>query len=79
MNVIYYLIRPLKSKLLLVGDFKSGKLMWTKPQEAYFLKMATETMTATDIANNKMILQAGLAGLLFQKIFSIILPGNLTP
>ena len=50
-----------EAETLLLGYFKSGTLFGTKPQEAYFIKMGTETMTSTDIANHKMILQAGIA------------------
>jgi phage tail sheath protein FI len=48
---------------ILLSYFRSGALMGTKPQDAYFLKMGVETMTATDIGNGKMILQAGVATL----------------
>ena len=49
------------AEILLLGYFKSGLLFGTKPQEAFFAKMGMETMTSTDIANHKMILQAGVA------------------
>ena len=35
--------------------------MGTKSEEAFFVKMGNETMTATDMANHKMILQVGIA------------------
>jgi len=50
-----------EAETLLIGYFKSGILFGTKSQEAFFVKMGTETMTATDIANHKMKLQAGVA------------------
>ena len=46
---------------ILYGYFKNGRLMGTKPEQAYFVKMGNETMTPNDIANRKMILQAGIA------------------
>ncbi len=50
-----------EAESLLLTYFKSGILFGTKPQEAFFIKMGMETMTATDISNHKMILQAGVA------------------
>ena len=50
-----------EAETLLYGYFKSGVLFGTKSQEAFFVKMGLETMTSTDIANHKMILQAGVA------------------
>lgn len=41
--------------------FRDGKLLGTKKEQAYYIKMGTATMTATDIANKKMILIAGIA------------------
>lgn len=41
--------------------FLNGKLSGTKKDQAYYVKMGTETMTAADIANKKMILVAGIA------------------
>jgi phage tail sheath protein FI len=41
--------------------YRNGKLLGIKPEQAYFVKMGNETMTPTDIANHKMILQAGIA------------------
>jgi hypothetical protein len=46
---------------ILLRYFKNGKLLGTKPAEAYYIKMGTETMTATDIAAGKMILVCGVA------------------
>lgn len=41
--------------------FRDGKLMGNKVSEAYFVKMDITTMTPGDIANKRMILQAGIA------------------
>ena len=41
--------------------FRGGKLMGNKASEAYFVKMDVSTMTPADIANKRMILQAGVA------------------
>lgn len=41
--------------------FRDGKLMGKKASEAYFVKMDVSTMTSADIANKRMILQAGIA------------------
>ena len=41
--------------------FLNGKLMGTKKEQAFYVKMGTETMTAADVANKKMILVAGIA------------------
>lgn len=41
--------------------FRDGKLLGTKKEQAYYIMMGTATMTATDIANKKMILIAGIA------------------
>jgi hypothetical protein len=45
----------------LYAYFKAGALAGTKSTEAYFVKMDASTMSAADIANKKMILQAGIA------------------
>jgi phage tail sheath protein FI len=45
----------------LYGWFKSGKLLGTKSEQAYFVKMGLQTMTPTDIANGKKIFLAGIA------------------
>ncbi len=41
--------------------FRDGKLLGAKKEQAFYVKMGTETMTAADIANKKMILIAGIA------------------
>jgi hypothetical protein len=41
--------------------FRDGKLLGTKKEQAYYIKMGTATMTAADITNKKMILIAGIA------------------
>ena len=41
--------------------YLNGKLMGTKKEQAFYVKMGTETMTAADVANKKMILVAGIA------------------
>jgi phage tail sheath protein FI len=46
---------------ILLRYFKNGKLLGTKPTEAYYIKMGSETMTAADIASGKMILVCGVA------------------
>lgn len=46
---------------LLYPYFRNGKLLGTKKEKAYYITMGTATMTATDIANKKMILIAGIA------------------
>jgi phage tail sheath protein FI len=46
---------------ILLRYFKNGKLLGTKPTEAYYIKMGSETMTAADIAAGKMILVCGVA------------------
>lgn len=46
---------------ILYRYFRNGKLLGSKAEQAYFVKMGIETMTATDIANHKMILLAGIA------------------
>ncbi len=50
-----------EAQTILLGYFRNGILMGTKPEEAFFVKMGNETMTATDIANHKMVLHAGVA------------------
>jgi len=50
-----------EAQTILLGYYRNGILMGTKPEEAFFVKMGNETMTATDIANHKMILQVGIA------------------
>lgn len=46
---------------ILYTYFRDGKLLGTKKEQAYYITMGTATMTATDIANKKMILIAGIA------------------
>jgi len=50
-----------EAQTILLGYFRNGILMGTKPEDAFFIKIGNETMTASDIANHKMILQAGVA------------------
>lgn len=46
---------------VLLTHFLNGKLQGAKAGHAFYIKMGTETMTAADIANKKMILIAGIA------------------
>lgn len=46
---------------ILYGYFKRGKLSGTTKNQAYFIKIGLETMTAIDIRNQKKILLAGIA------------------
>lgn len=46
---------------LLYQYFSAGKLMGTKKEQAYYIKMGTETMTAADIAAHKLVLEYGIA------------------
>ncbi len=46
---------------ILLQYFRNGKLLGTKPAEAYYIKMGIETMTAVDITAGKMILICGVA------------------
>lgn len=46
---------------VLLTHFLNGKLQGTKSAHAFYVTMGTETMTAADIANKKMILIAGIA------------------
>jgi phage tail sheath protein FI len=41
--------------------FLNHTLMGTKKEQAYYVKMGTETMSAADLASKKMILVAGIA------------------
>ena len=43
--------------------FMNGKLAGTKKEQAFYVKMGTETMSAADIANKRMILIAGIASI----------------
>jgi len=45
----------------LLGVWKSGALMGTTPEEAYFVKCDRSTMTQDDIANGRLIVVIGLA------------------
>lgn len=45
----------------LYAFYKSRRLVGNKPQEAYWVKIGPETMTATDIAANRKKLMAGFA------------------
>ena len=46
---------------IILPYFRSGQLLGTKPEETFFVKMGAEPMTANDISNHAMILQAGIA------------------
>ena len=46
---------------LLYGYFKRGKLTGTTKNQAYFIKIGLETMTASEIRNQKKVLVAGIA------------------
>lgn len=46
---------------ILMQYYLKGKLIGTKPGQAFFIKMGNETMTASDIANHQMILLYGIA------------------
>jgi len=46
---------------LLMSYFRAGKLIGTKPEQAYFTKIGQDTMTSADIAKGKMILLVGIA------------------
>jgi phage tail sheath protein FI len=46
---------------LLLSYFRAGKLLGTKPEQAYFTKIGQDNMTSADIANGKMILLVGIA------------------
>lgn len=46
---------------VLFNYFQKGKLAGTKKDQAYFIKIGLETMTAADIKAQKKILLAGLA------------------
>ena len=46
---------------LLYRYYRSGQLLGSQKEQAYFIKMGIETMTAADIANKKMILIVGIA------------------
>ena len=46
---------------ILLPYYRTGALMGTKVEQAFYVKMGTETMAQADIANHKMILHAGIA------------------
>jgi phage tail sheath protein FI len=46
---------------LLYTYYKNRKLVGNKPQEAYFIKIGLQTMTAADIQANKKILITGIS------------------
>ncbi len=46
---------------ILYGYFKRGKLSGTTKNQAYFIKIGLETMTASDIRNQKKVLVVGIA------------------
>lgn len=46
---------------LLYPYFLNGQLLGSQKDQAYFIKLGMETMTAADIANKKMILLVGIA------------------
>jgi phage tail sheath protein FI len=46
---------------ILLPYYRNGALMGTKAEQAFYVKMGSETMTQADIANHKMILHAGIA------------------
>lgn len=48
---------------ILYTYFMNGKLAGTKKEQAFYVKMGTETMTAADIVNKRMILIAGIASI----------------
>jgi len=41
--------------------FRNGKLLGSKPKEAYYVQIGMQTMTQTDILANRKILLAGLS------------------
>jgi phage tail sheath protein FI len=45
----------------LLGVWKTGALMGTKPEEAYFVKCDRTTMTQDDIDNGRLIVLIGVA------------------
>ena len=46
---------------ILYPYFQEGRFAGVKPNEAFYVKIGKETMTAADIANKKLILQVGIA------------------
>ncbi|WP_462255027.1 hypothetical protein [Ferruginibacter sp.] len=53
----------LEADNLLYNYFRDEKLFGIKKEQAYYIAMGNETMTAADIANKKMILLAGIANI----------------
>ncbi len=53
----------LEADNLLYTYYRDEKLFGIKKEQAYFITMGNETMTAADIANKKMILLAGIANI----------------
>lgn len=45
----------------LYGYFRNGKLLGSKPQEAYFIQIGMQTMTQADISANRKVLIAGIS------------------
>lgn len=45
----------------LLSYFRKGRLVGSKPQEAYFVSIGVQTMTAADIQANKKIMMAGFS------------------
>lgn len=48
---------------MLYTYLQRGLLMGTKPEQAYFVKIGSDTMTQADIANKKIVLIAGIASI----------------
>lgn len=46
---------------LLYSYFRNGKLLGSKPREAYYIQIGMQTMTQADIAANRKILTAGIS------------------
>jgi len=46
---------------ILITHFRNGKLAGSQPTEAFYVSIGPATMTAIDIANNRIILIAGVA------------------
>lgn len=47
----------------LLNNWRSGALMGTKPEEAFFVKCDSTTMTQNDIDNGRLIVEIGVAPL----------------
>ena len=48
---------------LLVAEWRAGRLLGTRPSEAYFVRCDASTMTQVDIANGRMVATVGVATL----------------